>query len=67
MEILSVAAIVISAITAIGSCLVGLHIKRLKSGCFECETEAQKLASRQNSVQHHQPISIQHHEPISIL
>jgi hypothetical protein len=42
----SIIAIVISSITAIGSCLVALHIKRMKSGCFECETEQQKLMKK---------------------
>lgn len=49
-DIASISAIVIASLTALGSCLVALHIKRLRSGCMECETEEQKLASRQNSV-----------------
>ena len=43
MDLISVSALVISLITSIGSCIVGLHIKRLKSGCFTCETVEQKI------------------------
>lgn len=43
VDIASISAIVLSAITAVGSCLVALHIRRFRSGCLECETEQQKL------------------------
>jgi len=43
VDITSLSAIVIASITALGSCLVALHIRRIKSGCLECETEEQKL------------------------
>jgi hypothetical protein len=36
-EPISVAAIVISAVTALGGVLTALHIKRLHSGCCECD------------------------------
>ncbi len=49
-DIASISAIVIASLTALGSCLVALHIKRLRSGCLECETEQKKIASRQSSV-----------------
>lgn len=44
----SISAIIVSSLTALASCLVALHIKRMKSGCLECETQEQKMI-RQNS------------------
>lgn len=35
---ISVSAIIISSVTAIGGVLTGLHIRRLRSGCCDCET-----------------------------
>lgn len=37
VEPLGVAAIVIAGLTAIGGCIAGIHIKRMKSGCCDCE------------------------------
>ena len=34
---LSVSAIVISAVTAIGGVLTALHIRKMKSGCLDCD------------------------------
>lgn len=50
----SISAIIISSLTALASCLVALHIKRMKSGCLECETQEQKR-SRPNSVNKSDP------------
>jgi hypothetical protein len=36
-EPISIAAIVISAITAVGAVITGLHIKRMNSGCCQCD------------------------------
>lgn len=36
-EPVSIAAIVISAVTAVGGVLTALHIKRINSGCCECD------------------------------
>ena len=33
----SVGAIVISSLTALGGVVAGIHIKRINSGCCECE------------------------------
>ena len=57
-DIASISAIVIASLTALGSCLVALHIRRLKSGCLECETEAQKEASRKNSLKEQQETNV---------
>ena len=37
MEPLSISALVISAITAIGGIVAGLHIRKMKSGCLDCD------------------------------
>jgi len=34
---ISVGAIVISSLTALGGVVAGIHIKRMNSGCCECE------------------------------
>jgi hypothetical protein len=34
---ISVGAIVISSLTALGGVIAGIHIKRMNSGCCECE------------------------------
>jgi hypothetical protein len=34
----AIAAIIVSILTALGGFAAALHIKRLKSGCFSCET-----------------------------
>jgi hypothetical protein len=34
---ISVSAIIISSITAVGTIITALHIKRLNSGCLNCE------------------------------
>lgn len=45
MDGLSISALVISGITAVGGVLTALHIKRLNSGCFQCDcTPATPLA-----------------------
>lgn len=36
-EPISIAAIVISAITAVGGILTALHIRKMKSGCLDCD------------------------------
>jgi hypothetical protein len=36
-EPISIAAIVISAVTAVGAVITGLHIKRMNSGCCQCD------------------------------
>lgn len=35
---ISVSAIIISSVTAIGGVLTGLHIRSIRSGCCSCET-----------------------------
>jgi hypothetical protein len=37
MDGLSISALVVSAITAVGGIVAGLHIKRMNSGCFQCD------------------------------
>ena len=39
-DIASISAIVIASLTALGSCLVALHIKRLRSGRTEARQSA---------------------------
>jgi hypothetical protein len=34
----AIAAIIVSILTALGGFAAALHIKRMKSGCFSCET-----------------------------
>jgi hypothetical protein len=35
----AIAAIIVSILTALGGFAAALHIKRMKSGCFSCETQ----------------------------
>lgn len=45
MDGLSISALIVSAITAVGGILTALHIKRLNSGCCQCDcTPATPLA-----------------------
>lgn len=37
MDALSISALVISGLTALGGVIAGIHIKRMKSGCCESE------------------------------
>jgi hypothetical protein len=60
-EPVSVAAIVISAVTAIGGVLTALHIKRLHSGCCECDCSPGSPLARSPTIS--KPIVLQ---PIKI-
>ena len=60
-EPVSVAAIVISAVTAIGGVLTALHIRKLHSGCMDCDCMPSSSISRSPTVS--QPIVLQ---PIKI-
>ena len=51
IEVAAITAIVISSLTALASCLVALKIKKMKSGCLECETEEQRII-KHNSLKH---------------
>ena len=50
MDGLSISALVISAITAIGGIVAGLHIKRMNSGCFNCDCTPQTPLARSPNV-----------------
>lgn len=60
-EPISVAAIVISAVTAVGGVLTALHIKRLHSGCCECDCTPSTPIARSPTIS--KPIVLQ---PIKI-
>jgi hypothetical protein len=38
VDALGIAAIVIAGLTALGGAIAGIHIKRMNSGCCNCET-----------------------------
>lgn len=50
MEPLSISAIVISGITAIGGIVAGLHIRRLNSGCCQCDCTPATPLSRSPTI-----------------
>jgi hypothetical protein len=46
---ISVSAIIISSLTAVGGVLAGLHIKRMNSGCCSCEASNPDSPARRKS------------------
>jgi hypothetical protein len=60
-EPVSIAAIVISAVTAIGGVLTALHIRKMNSGCLSCDCTPSTPISRSPTVS--KPIILQ---PIKI-
>lgn len=46
----SIAAIVISSITAVGAVITGLHIRRMHSGCLDCDCVPQSPLRRKSTV-----------------
>ena len=55
----SVSAIIISSLTAVGGVLAGLHIKRMDSGCCSCESYPDSPARRKSKQdQNGQPVFV---------
>ena len=50
MDGLSISALVISGITAVGGILTALHIRKMNSGCFQCDCTPQTPLSRSPTV-----------------
>jgi len=50
MEPLSISALVISGITAVGGILAGLHIRKMQSGCCNCDCTPSTPLSRSPTV-----------------
>ena len=49
-EPISVSAIIISSITAVGTIITALHIKRLNSGCLSCDCSPGMAIARSPTV-----------------
>jgi hypothetical protein len=53
VDAISITAIIISSMTALGGVIAGIHIKRMNSGCCECEcfeTQEHKTQRRKNGI-----------------
>ena len=60
MEPLSISALIISAITAISAAVAALHIRKMKSGCLDCDcTPSTPHASRSPTIRNEKPIVLQ--------
>lgn len=67
---ISIGAIVISSLTALGGVIAGIHIKRLKSGCCESEcfeTAEHKLQRQRTLTPPHTPITKQPPKTVSVV
>jgi hypothetical protein len=50
LDALAISAMIISGVTAIGGLIAGLHIKRVNSGCCNCDCTPQTPLSRSPTV-----------------
>jgi hypothetical protein len=58
IEPVSIAAIIMSSLTAVGGLLAGLHIKRMNSGCCSCEASNPDSPARRKSKQENDPVFV---------